>query len=52
MTINMTRNPISGTYEYQPEPRFTWKHLIAPGVFDLLVIAAVAGYMLAKFFFL
>ena len=51
MTINMTRNPISGTYEYQPEPRFRLKDLLTPGIFDILVVTAFLGYMLGSFFF-
>lgn len=50
MTIDMVKNPISGTYEYQPEPRFRLKHLFAPGVIDLLAMAAFAGWFLANLF--
>ena len=51
MTINMTRNPVTGTYEYKPEPKFRLKDLLTPGIFDILVVTAFLGYMLGSFFF-
>lgn len=50
MTIEMTKNPISGTYEYVPEPRFRLRDLLTPGVFDLLAVSAFMGWVLASAF--
>lgn len=51
MTIDMVKNPLSGTYEYRPEPRFRLRDLLTPGVFDLLVVTGFVAFVLTRFFF-
>ena len=51
MIIDMTKNPISGTYEYRPEPKFRLKDLLTPGIFDILAVTAFVSYLLASWTF-
>lgn len=51
MDILMTKNPISGTYEYKPEPKFRLRDLLTPGIFDLLAVAGFVGWLLGSYFF-
>ena len=51
MIIDMTRNPLSGTYEYVPEPRFRLRDLLTPGIFDILVVTGFVAFALTRLFF-